>query len=245
MTKQLDFHMSILKDDIKTVEKLLNSKFVNPAFDHNYFLGFDSKRWVYRFLGGLFKLNSYEKTLKNNLAILSAADKGKAGIVNLLLNDPRVDPTVKKNFALSNAIQNGHFEVVKLLVNDKRVQDSLEKDTLSNALLSAIHKRKLNVFEHLLTHTEVNPSKNNNHSIILASREGLIGFMELLLNDPRVNPSDDKNAAIHLAYYNKHDDCIALLWSDKRVRNTLLNDFPDIYNELIQKDIKEKLADFL
>ena len=244
MTKQLDFHMSILKNDSKTLKKLLNSKFVNPAFDHNYFLGFDSKFWIYRFLGGLFKLNTYQKTLKNNTAILSASDKGHTDIVTLLLNDPRVDPTVKKNYAISSAIENGHFDVIKLLLNDSRVQGSLEDDTISNALLLTIHKGKLNVFEFLLNNTKINPSKNFNHAIILSSRAGKIDFVKLLLNDPRVDPSDDNNSAINLAYHNQYDDCVALLRNDKRVKNTLINDFPNIYNKLTKEDLKENIKQF-
>jgi hypothetical protein len=74
----------------------------------------------------------------------------------------------------------------------------------------------------------------------------------LLLADYRVNPSDDNNGALREAVKNKHSDIIIKLWLNKKVKSTLRDSFKinlkkndiNLYNELIQKNIKFKIGNF-
>ena len=48
-------------------------------------------------------------------------EEGHIEVVQLLLQDSRVDPSAKNNRAILAASQNGHTKVVQLLIADERV----------------------------------------------------------------------------------------------------------------------------
>ena len=108
----------------------------------------------------------------------------------------------------------------------------------------AIKKNDINNVKLLLKNENVNPSKNNNWSIQLASENGHVDIVKLLLKDTRVNPSDSNNWAIQIASENGHFDIVNLLWQVQRVKDTLENDNKELYNELIKNDIKENIEEF-
>jgi ankyrin repeat protein len=172
MTKQLDFHLAILENDTETFKKLINSSFINPAFDYRYFVGYDSKKWIFRFLGKLFKLKSAKTPNMNNCAIVSSSEKGYIEFVELLLNDKRVDPSANSNLALIKAIENGHLEIVKLLLNNNKVNTKLNKKNIQSAFLIAIENGELDVIDFLLSNKYINPSFNNEYPLISSAWNG-------------------------------------------------------------------------
>ena len=107
----------------------------------------------------------------NNYAIRTASQKGYEGIVQLLLQDARVDPSAKDPSDWDNAIQlasqNGHGDIVRLLLQDSRVD----------------------------------PSANSSYAICTASANGHEGIVRLLLQDSRVDPSARDNEAIRIASF--------------------------------------------
>ena len=109
----------------------------------------------------------------------------------------------------------------------------------------AIGNNDINNVELLLKNEKVNPSKDTNYSIRLASKNGFFDIVKLLLNDKKVNPTDRSNCPILFAYQRGHSNVVDLLWQDKRVKDTLKVDDIDLYNELIKKDqFKEKVEKF-
>ena len=102
-------------------------------------------------------------SVDNNCAIRIASKNGHSSVVELLLNDkrvdkqgslvPSVDPSVRNNYTIRWASENGHTSVVKLLLNDKRV----------------------------------NPKDYNYSDMRYASINGL-SIVKLLLDDNRVDP---------------------------------------------------------
>ena len=58
----------------------------------------------------------------NNLAIREASEYGYVDVVELLLDDPRVNPSTDNNYAIREASVNGNIKVVKLLLKDSRVE---------------------------------------------------------------------------------------------------------------------------
>ncbi len=56
-----------------------------------------------------------------NYRFNKAVEIGNVDKVQLLLNDPRVDPTADDNWAIQSASRRGHTEVVRLLLADPRV----------------------------------------------------------------------------------------------------------------------------
>ena len=116
-----------------------------------------------------------------------------------------------------------------------------------------IEKNDINNVKLLLNDKRVNPSDRNNWAIILASKDGYFDIVKLLLEDKRVDPSDHSNYftkensynwAIYLAFSNGYFNISNLLWQDQRVKNTLKKDIPDLYNQLVKQDTKEKVDKF-
>ena len=60
----------------------------------------------------------------------------------------------------------------------------------------------------------------------------------------KVNPTSDRNNAISVAAKNNHHDIVKLLWEDKRVKKSLINDNETLYDKLIQQDIQNKIKSF-
>uniref|UniRef100_A0A6C0JWZ0 Uncharacterized protein n=1 Tax=viral metagenome TaxID=1070528 RepID=A0A6C0JWZ0_9ZZZZ len=66
----------------------------------------------------------------------------------------------------------------------------------------------------------VDPSREDNWSIRVASQDGYVEIVRLLLEDPRVNPADYLNWSIDWASRNGHTEVVRLLLEDPRVDPT-------------------------
>ena len=95
--------------------------------------------------------NDPEKTCIN------ASDNGHVKVVELLLNDPRVDPSNYNNTAIRWASFEGRVKVVELLLNDPRVDPSANNNF---AIRYASHKGYAKVVELLLNHPRVSSTWN-------------------------------------------------------------------------------------
>ena len=74
-------------------------------------------------LGALLAIHplGFDPTVDNNKAIRSASNCGHLEVVQLLLNDRRVNPAADDNFAIRWASHNGDHKIVRLLLKDERV----------------------------------------------------------------------------------------------------------------------------
>ena len=108
----------------------------------------------------------------------------------------------------------------------------------------AININSIELFKKLILSEKVDPSKNINYPIRLATQLGHIDIVKLLLLDKRVNPADKFNSTIDYAYEKKYIELVDLLWSDIRVKQTLENHNSILYQILIKKDIKNKVSKF-
>lgn len=91
---------------------------------------------------------------------------------------------------------------------------------------------------------------------------GSVDIVDLLLEDKRSDPSLNNNGAIISAYdvlnemlleVNKDGDfeyienlekIILSFWNDNRVRSTIQKDNVKLYNQMMKKEIKEKISNF-
>ena len=135
-------------------------------------------------------------------------------IVNLLLNDERVDPSNQSDKALIEAVQVRSWRIVKRLLQDDRVNPAARNN---QAIYDSVNIEESLIFDILLNDPRVDPSDQNNRTFIIASSIGNLHDVIILLNDPRVNPSDRDNEAIIAAAYNGHTGIIKLLLQDPRV----------------------------
>ena len=152
--------------------------------------------------------------------------------------------TKQKNIKESlfiGAIFNFDNDLFHSLLKDKDVDVSCYDN---RPLRDAAEYGNAHCVKELLKDKRVDPSARSNYATYFASTHGHIEVLKLLLKDKRVDPSCSGNKAIVIAFYNKQNKVIELLWNDKRVKNTLQNDYEKIYNDLIKKDIKNKVSDF-
>lgn len=70
------------------------------------------------------KTNISDPTVHDNKAIRLAAKYGNTDIVEILLQDDRVNPSALNNYAMYQACINSRHEILDLIVNDKRFDDS-------------------------------------------------------------------------------------------------------------------------
>jgi ankyrin repeat protein len=137
-----------------------------------------------------------------------SCNNGYTDVVELLLQDKRVDPSVRNNYAIRWASKYGHTDVVELLLQDKRVDPS---DGDNEAILYASEKGHTEIVRMLLKDSRVDPSDWDNSAILYASKNGHTEIVKLLLQDKRVDPSAYDNEAIRLASLKGYTEIVELL----------------------------------
>lgn len=150
--------------------------------------------------------------------VVAAARYGSVKVLNLLLNDQRVDPSIRDDIALLIAIKNGHTEAANILLDDPRVNpanmnneaiyDSIEAENYEivarllgdsrvdprddNNILTAVETGNMPILELLLADNRIDPTILNNYPVRIASMYGNIDAMDRLLRDPRLHRDSDK-----------------------------------------------------
>tara|TARA_B100000073_G_scaffold228540_1_gene190633 strand:- start:1011 stop:1445 length:435 start_codon:yes stop_codon:yes gene_type:complete len=109
----------------------------------------------------------------------------------------------------------------------------------------AVEQNNIEKVKVFLGNKKLDPSFNRNICVKYAVNKGFSEIVKLLLKDNRVDPACTKNYAITTAYDNKYFDIVNLLWKNQKIKDTLKDNNPMLYNELIKKDqIKEKVEEF-
>ncbi|KAI9322085.1 hypothetical protein BDR26DRAFT_883227, partial [Obelidium mucronatum] len=136
-------------------------------------------------------------------------------LLDLVLNDPRIDPSCIHNYAIRKTVQQGHSATVQRLLLDPRESNHLIRILLadervdpcdSNCLQLACEMNYPEAVGLLLTHEAVDPSADDNKLVIFASPKGLVKIVDILMRDPRVDPSAQGNSALLLAMGAGHYD---------------------------------------
>jgi hypothetical protein len=74
----------------------------------------------------------------SNQYIIIAAGKGHIDIINLIINDARINPAVSNNAPLIAAAKNNHIEVIKSLLENHKVDMNLSANILDNEIIRRI-----------------------------------------------------------------------------------------------------------
>ena len=185
--------------------------------------------------------DDFEPACHDNYAIRCASENGHADVVQLLLQDKRVDPAADNNYAIVWASQNGHVNVVQLLLQDPRVDPAADNNY---AIGWASRNGHINVVQLLLQDPRVDPAGSNNLAIRFASSYGHTDVVQLLLQDPRVDPGVLDNFAVRRASMKGHVEVVRLLLQDPRVnpaaenncaiRYASSNSYADVVRLLLQ-----------
>ena len=110
--------------------------------------------------------------------------------------------------------------------------------------IDAVKNNNLPLFKSFFNSKEFDPSFLEDWSIRYSSEVGNIDIVKLLLKDERVNPSSCNNSPITDALKYNHTEIIQLLWNDQRVKKSLQKNNQELYNQLITKDIENKVEGF-
>jgi hypothetical protein len=159
-----------------------------------------------------------EKMEKPTKWFKEAVESGDSELVNLLLEDERVeDASINYNWAFRNACEHGHLAIVDRLLQDTRVDPS----SLDNyAIRMASLFNHLDIIGRLLQEPwdpRIDPSVMENYAIRVASRDGNLAIVDRLLQDDRVGPSAYANYAIRIASFINHPAIVDRLLQDPRV----------------------------
>lgn len=99
-------------------------------------------------LNKILQNNKGSLSFFNSYSLIFAANKGYYEIVELLINDKRIDPTKTENAAIILSNNKEHTDIVEILFKDQRVQDSLKIDNIElyNKLFTKYLKNKIGKF---------------------------------------------------------------------------------------------------
>lgn len=166
--------------------------------------------------------NRFDPSYNNNSSLNIAIRNNHESIVNLLINDPRIEKTIlnksDKNI-LENLImwacQYNHPSTLEILLS-KKYKDHLLID--HNCIKNACEKGHEKIVNILLTYNLVDPSVDGNYCIIYSSSNGHTNIVKMLMNNNLVDPSDNDNLATLFASKNGHAEILKMLLSDPRVK---------------------------
>ena len=160
-----------------------------------------------------------DPSVNKNFAIRSSSKYGYLGVVNRLLDDPRVNPAADYNYAIRKASKYGYIDVVERLLADVRVNPAAD---YNYAIRKASEFGHIDVVNRLLADERVDPSVDHNYAIRMASARGHLDVVNRLIADPRVDPRDYNNYALGAALQNGHVDVVNRLRSDPRIGNVVV-----------------------
>lgn len=176
---------------------------------------------------------------------LRCCAQNKTEIVELLLQDGRIDPSMNDNFVFRQSCFNNHPKMAKILLQDIRVDPSAKNNcslrvACMNSFLEIIEilvddertdpsiddncmirlarkNERPKVIELLLRSEKVDPSIDDNSLITYSCAFGFIDIVKILLKDERVDPSVNGNHALRCACDGGHSDIVRILLKDKRI----------------------------
>jgi hypothetical protein len=162
-------------------------------------------------------------------------------IIKILLNDSRFDPSISNNISLIQCITYNSIESLKLLLKDKRIKfTSTNSGIIGHAVLNLNHE----ALKILLKNKEVNPNTWKLFFTENCCEISAYKTLSALLSHNKFNPISQNNAFITEAFNNKKQTIVDLLWSNKKVKDTLENDNNTLFNYLSQIDLKNKIGSF-
>lgn len=133
--------------------------------------------------------NRIDPSFNDSFSIKAACENGHDEIVQLLLEDDRMDerskradPAAIKNSPIELAAMGGHIKCVQLLLQDPRIRSG----------------------------------EKYNNAVHVSVEKGYLELVRLFLNDPRCDPTFNNGVLIRAAIQNKQSEILTLLLQDGR-----------------------------
>lgn len=97
----------------------------------------------------------------NDSMLKEAVDANQPAIVSLLLREPLIDPAFDDNYAIKKASEMGYTDIVRILLSDSRIDPE-------DSLILAIQNNHLGVVRQLLNDIRTNVKANDNQALMTA-----------------------------------------------------------------------------
>jgi hypothetical protein len=147
--------------------------------------------------------------LEHNDRFFFACKENNIELVDLFLNDPKIDPEFKSNRAIKNAIQFGHDQIVKLLLDSKKINPRVLRKLFVLAC-SYGHDNVVKVFLDFRKEFPFPPAvyddEQDQEAMHLACFDGHTGVVRLLIEEGGIDPSIDRDMPIRTAIKLDQDD---------------------------------------
>lgn len=170
------------RGNLEAVERLLEDERVDPSAHNNCALEIAIHKFHWKIVVQLLKDPRIGGAVGNEV-LVAAASYNRLEIVEILLDELKIDPSENYNLAIQVACTSGCLQIVNKLLEDKRVDPS---DDQNQALRLTCARGHILVLERLLQDDRVDPSDVNNDALKKARSRDIVN---LLKNDPRFRPS--------------------------------------------------------
>lgn len=149
-----------------------------------------------------------------NKSIFDAVCSGDAERLQVLLQNPLLDPADDNNRAIFAAVQLGQVDCFRLLLKDKRVDPTVHDSYL---IEECVRKGNADCLRLILEDKQADPASRSSMAIQIAAQKPSAACLKLLLEDGRANPTFGFNAAFGMAAGNGYEEHIRLLLADPRM----------------------------
>ena len=178
------------RNKIILVKLLLLHPLCEPSCDSNRPIIIAATNGFYEIVESLLQYSGPNELVNPSYAsdypLCQASTYGHLTVVNLLLQDPRVNPNQYGGDALIAAAKNGHLNVINRLLQDSRI-DPAYMDSM--ALVWASENNHLAVVDRLLQDPHIDPCARNQQALRSAASNNNIQMMERIMQKPEVNLS--------------------------------------------------------
>jgi hypothetical protein len=189
----------------------------------------------------LMKDGRCDPTAKVNRSLLSAASFGNVDILKLLLKDSRVTKKDVYLELLKKAIEKKQIDIVNFILNEEEYNPFIGKNDLIGV---SIEKGFDCAVKSLLLSKYFNPSFNFDVHLFDFIVGEKIELIKIVLKNKNIDLTRNENILINYADSNDMEEIVDLLFKNKKVKNTLMNNNIELYNKLNKKIISNKLGNF-
>jgi len=209
---------------------------------HTYCLSQAIKNNNIDFINLYFK-QKFIATLHYQILLSLAARIDYSEILTLLLKEPHFQTTLNIHSALMSALRSRSINSINVLFK------FLNYPTNGTAFfISACGIGCKQSIQLLLSKDFTYSEYFNPFLLVLKNKDFFsnnhIDMLEIIINSKIFNANINNNQAIILAKSLNCQETIKLFWNETCVKNTLRQDYPELYSDLIKVDVQEKISQF-
>jgi hypothetical protein len=143
--------------------------------------------------------------------------------------------------SIINAIKKGDVYLFKKRLSKGFFKNKNHQKTI---LSFSFENKSTDIIKIILKDERFSDAFLNNYPLFAACRYNHIEILEYLINEKKVDVSYDSNEAIYNSFQRDNMKIVFRLWEEKIVKETLLNEHPELYHFLKTQDLKKNIRTF-